>query len=174
MVFIADLEEGSSVAGVEAFDFVESEDAIGGGFAVFDAEFLFEVVADSVCAAHVASEAGADFDHVFTDFVGGVVHAVEGGDAFDFGVGSVEAVGDFGDCAAVEVAVVFSLGDPESGEDAGFFFGVVGFERFELIDGGLRELEFEFFWSGGFRSLVNSSELDQFAHRYLVILLNLG
>jgi hypothetical protein len=114
----------------------------------------------------MAGEARADFDHVFADFVSGVVHAVERCDAFDFGIGSVEAVCDFGDSVAAEETVIFSLGDPESGEDACLVFGIVGFERFELIDGGLRELQFEFFWSGCFRSLVNGSELDQVAHWY--------
>lgn len=164
VVFVADLDEGGSVAGVEALDFVEGEDSIGGGFSEIDAEFSFEVVGDSVGAAHVAGEAGADLDHVFADFVGGVVHGVEGGDAFDFGVGAVEAVGDFGDGGGGEGSSVFALGDPESGEDAGFFVGVVGFEGFELVDGSRGELELEFFWPGGSGALVNGAELDEVAH----------
>lgn len=54
VVLVANLKERSSVAGVETFNFVKSERAIRGSFAVFDAEFLFEVVADSVCPAHMA------------------------------------------------------------------------------------------------------------------------
>ncbi len=75
-------------------------------------------------------------------------------------------MGDFGDGVAAEVSAVFSLSDPEAGEDARFFVGVVGFEGFELIDGGLGELEFEFFGSGCFWPFVYGSELNQVAHRF--------
>lgn len=86
VILITDLEERGSVAGVEAFDFVEGEDAIGCCFAIFDSQFLFEVVANAVRAAHMACEAGADLDHMFADCMIGVVHAIECGNPFYFGV----------------------------------------------------------------------------------------
>lgn len=84
MVLVSDLEQWRAVAGAEALDFVECEHAVLCGLAVVDPEFVFQVRADLVRAAHVAREAGADLDHVFADRVAGVVHGVEGGDAFDF------------------------------------------------------------------------------------------
>lgn len=104
---------------------------------------------------------------MFADGVGGVVHAVEGCDALDFSVGAVEPMGDFGDRIGAEESAVFALGDPECGEDARFFGGVVGFEGFELIDSRLRELEFKFFGSRCFGPLVYCSKLDEVAHRSL-------
>ncbi len=145
---------------------MEGEQSVRGGFAEVHSEFFFEIIADSVSSAHMAGQACTDFDHMFADAVGGVVHAVERGDAFDFGVGAAEPMGDFGDRIATEVSVVFSLSDPEAREDTGFIVGVVGFEGFELIDGGLGELEFEFFGSGCFWPFVYGSELNQVAHRF--------
>lgn len=166
VILVADLEKWGSITSVKAFDFVEGEESVGGGFAKIYAEFFFEVITNSICSAHVAGEACTDFDHMFADAVGGVVHAVERCNAFDLGIRAVEPVGDFGDRVAAEVSAVFSLSDPETGEDTGFFVGVVGFESFELVDGGLGELEFEFFGSGCFWPFVYGSELNQVAHRF--------
>ncbi len=114
----------------------------------------------------MAAETGADFNHVAARSVGGVVHGVEGGDTFDFGVAAVEPGADFGDGFGGEKAAVLALGDPERGKDEGFEIRIVGFERFQFLNGFFTEPEIEFFGFGCFRSA--GTYLDEFAHAFIL------
>ena len=49
------------------------------------------------------------------------------------------ASSDFGDGGGTEIAVVFALGNPESGQDAGLLGGVVGPQGVQFGDGLVRE-----------------------------------
>lgn len=163
-VLVADLDERGAITCVQAFDLFEGEHPVGRGFAMADAELCFEMLPKRVGPADLAGEAGADFDFVLTGDVRGVIHAVERGNAFDFGIAPLEPVGDLGDRFPAQESAILPLSDPEPREDAGFPVRVVGLQGLQFSDGSVAEPEVQVLGSRRLGPLVHSPDLQKFTH----------
>ena len=108
---------GGEFAEAEAFDFEEGDEAVVGGFEVFDAEGLFDFFEDFFVAADFSGDVAADVDDVFATGLEAEFF-VEGGGVLDFGGGDFEEGGGFVDGLRGDEAV-FVHDEVEEGEEGG-------------------------------------------------------
>ena len=132
---VVEQHDGGVAAGTHAFAFDEGEFAVGGGFAVADAEFFLQIFSGIDAAAQGAGEVGADGEFVFADGLE-VVHVVEGGDFVGGNGGDADVVGDKFDGFGGEPAF-FGLGNAQGGHDGGAAAvgGVFGQFSVDLFEG---------------------------------------
>ena len=101
-----DHDDGGGAATGEAFDELDGDFAVGGDLVEFDAEFLFEGVANFVGAFERAGKGAADFDVAASDGVA-FEHGVEGDDFVDVDELEFESGSDPFDGFVGNVADVF-------------------------------------------------------------------
>ena len=121
-------------AGAHAFAFDQGEFAVGGGFAVADAEFFLQVLTGIDAAAQGAGQVGADGEFVFAHRFD-VVHIVKSSDFVGLRGADADVFGDKLDGFGGEPAF-FGLGDAQRAHDGGTaavggVFGQLGVDLFQ-------------------------------------------
>src|SRR6266852_4690875 len=127
---VIDLHGGRASAGAEAFDFLEGEDAVGGGFLVAEFKAFFGVLEKFGATAQHAGDIGADLDVMFAHGLA-AQHGVIGEGFLDLHMIQIEAGGNFGDQFVGDVAE-FVLAVNQHGDERAALEGIEILQLFEF------------------------------------------